>query len=48
MTPALLVLIDALAAAEVDSYLHPQAAPANDPAYSRSEPLASDSERQAA
>ncbi len=48
MSPALLALIDALAAAEVASYMHPQAAPANDPAYSRSEPPASDAERQAA
>ncbi|HEY1036628.1 MAG TPA: hypothetical protein VGE09_16760 [Pseudoxanthomonas sp.] len=48
MTPALLDLIDALAAAEVASYMHPQAAPANDSAYSRSEPPASEDERQAA
>ena len=41
-------LIDALAKAEVSDYLTAQATPANDPAYSRSEPLASDSERQAA
>ena len=48
LSPAMLALIDALAAAEVADYMTAQPAPANDPAFNSSERLASDDSAQAA
>lgn len=48
MNPVMLALIEALAAAEVADYMTAQPAPANDPAFDRSERPASAKQAEAA